>query len=64
MDHEIGDCHVAGEDEGNRPGEKTDQEQEPADQLEKALNNQECCQARARACGRRKTKKFLPSRAG
>jgi hypothetical protein len=59
VSHEIGDCHVAGEDKGNNSGVEADQKQETADQLEKALANQERCQARAWGCLRRKIKKFL-----
>jgi len=59
VSHEIGDCHVAGEDKGDNSGVEADQKQETADQLEKALANQERCQARAWRCWRRKIKKFL-----
>src|SRR5689334_3462724 len=36
MRHEVGDCHLAREDEGDRPGEKPDQHQAAAEALKHA----------------------------
>lgn len=37
MDHEVGGCHVAGEDEGDGPGEEAKDNQDAADEFYGAL---------------------------
>lgn len=41
MRHEIGDRHIAGQDEGDTPGHEADREQRAADQLDHALHPQQ-----------------------
>ena len=58
MRHEIGDRHLAGEEEGHRPGEQADDEQQAADELDHAGDAEEREERRAEL-GRREAEQLL-----
>ena len=61
MCHEVGYRHVTREDEGNRTGEKADEDEKAADEFKYALNTREREQGRKSVLRRRKAKQLLRS---